>query len=217
MQGLQQTPQKEGARSSDLVIRRSKETPLKSVKEHARKSSKIAKKSLSSAFSSVSKDVSIRLTEEPIDSYRISDVFDGNHQVGESTESFTPASTPILPSSSVASTSNISTCNGSGESEDSKIGSVEAELVVNHLRQARSQVWNSSDADIGSKKLLDALIKIVIEELNASPEERDWFAELVTAKARIAFLLLVLWFLCILLAFSFTSGVRRSFDGPLPT
>ncbi|KAE9455082.1 hypothetical protein C3L33_13000, partial [Rhododendron williamsianum] len=95
---------------------------------------------------------------------------------------------------------------------------VEADMVVNHLKLARTKLMNSTDVDVSSRKLLDALIKTVIEEYDGLHEEKDQFAELVTMKRRVVFVCVVLWILVVSVIFLFRScGGRSSFGEPLPT
>ncbi|WCJ23289.1 hypothetical protein M5689_005322 [Euphorbia peplus] len=62
-------------------------------------------------------------------------------------------------------------------------GSVEVDIVSDFLKQARKQVLSSTDVDVKYKKILDAVLKIVLEECSDLPEERDFCAELVSARA----------------------------------
>lgn len=82
---------------------------------------------------------------------------------------------------------------------------VEADMVVNHLKLARTKLMNSTDVDVSSRKLLDALIKTVIEECDGLHEEKDQFAELVTMKRRVVFVCVVLWILVVSVIFLFRS------------
>ncbi|KAJ9555068.1 hypothetical protein OSB04_009682 [Centaurea solstitialis] len=56
------------------------------------------------------------------------------------------------------------------------------ESLVKHLRKSMIQVLNSADIDLQYKKLLDALVKVVIEEFCSLHEERDIVAELFSRK-----------------------------------
>jgi hypothetical protein len=91
------------------------------------------------------------------------------------------------------------------------------EIVVDILKRNRTQVLNSSDVDPQSKKILDALIEIVIEEFYNRPKERDRFAELVSIKIQIVLLFFFLWMLAMAVAFFFGSGVQHSSSKHLPT
>lgn len=98
-----------------------------------------------------------------------------------------------------------------------KKGTVEAEMVVKHLRLAQTQVLNSVGADLGSKKLLDTLIKAIIEEFYGLSEEKDWFTEVVSRKASLVLSSFVLWIFAVVAVFFFSSGTGSSFNGPPPT
>lgn len=98
-----------------------------------------------------------------------------------------------------------------------KTGSVELEIVVDILKRNRTQVLNSADVDPQSKKILDALIEIVIEEFYNRPKERDRFAELVSIKIQIVLLSFFLWMLAVAVAFFFGSAVQHSSSRHLPT
>ncbi|XP_059630456.1 uncharacterized protein LOC132273517 [Cornus florida] len=219
-----QTPQKEHL----LANRRSK-----SMSEQAKKPQKISKKCLNSVFTSVSEDVSVGSPKDSIDFSSISEVYvDG--QFGDSAESFTESVNPeISPSLETAAPSQLTPLsstitvnndeNGSvsvnrcrsAESNSVKIGSIEEEMVINHLRQARIEILNS--ANLQSKKLLDALVKVVIEEFCGLPEEKDQFSELLSTKAHLVLLSFFLWILAVVGVFFFSFGVRSSFNGLAPT
>ncbi|KAM7467180.1 hypothetical protein LguiB_014742 [Lonicera macranthoides] len=98
-----------------------------------------------------------------------------------------------------------------------KKGTVEAEMVVKYLRLAQTQVLNSVKADLRSQKLLDALIKTVIEEFYGLAEEKDWFTEVVSRKALLVLSSFVLWIFAVVAVFFFSSGTGSSFNGPPPT
>ncbi|KAJ0075955.1 hypothetical protein Patl1_34628 [Pistacia atlantica] len=95
--------------------------------------------------------------------------------------------------------------------------SLEAEVVANLLKQAQNQVSNSNDIEARSKRLLDALVKIIVEELYTVPEEKDRFNELVLTKIRIVLLLFLIWIIVMSVILFFHSGSGGYFSGPLPT
>lgn len=103
------------------------------------------------------------------------------------------------------------------ENDGSKFGSMGPEVVARFLRQARTQVLNSAGGDAKSKKLLDALVEIVIEDFHTVPEERDRIAELLSAKAIILVVCSLLWILAMAVFLVFSSGAQSTFPGPLPT
>lgn len=101
--------------------------------------------------------------------------------------------------------------------DGSNSGSLEAEIVVGVLRRARTEVSNFADMDSRSKKLLDALIEIVIQDLNTLPLQGDRFADLLSAKTRIVFLCWLLWILVLAVILFSSSGASGSSTRPLPT
>ncbi|XP_065859674.1 protein SINE3 [Euphorbia lathyris] len=197
------TPQRE-----DITSHRLKESRLKKIQ-------KVPKRSLNAAFSTVIEEVS--------------------SETGKELTEFSPSSEAsefqscVLSSSSHVSSEAFSDPNISNNSEDPidvsmkhcifhKLdGSVEVDIVSSFLHKARSQVLSSSDVDEQSKKLLDAVLKVVLDECYALPEERDFCAELVSARGRIPFLCIVLWsfIFSAILFFGLLSG--SSYNGPLPT
>lgn len=98
------------------------------------------------------------------------------------------------------------------------VSTIEAELVISHLRKATTEVLRLSGADPQSKKLLEALVEMVVGILQTVPEERDRIDELLKAKTRIVFLCLLLFLVAMALTVFFTSGPKSSFRGrPRPT
>ncbi|GMP76295.1 hypothetical protein CsSME_00033037 [Camellia sinensis var. sinensis] len=201
----------------------------KSISDHTKKSQKISKKCLDSVFTSVSEDVSFKSPKGSIEFSSLSEISE-DHQFDKSAESFISSLNPVLsPSSETVALSDltplssaiadVSVCHyRSAETKNSiDIVAVEAEMVVNHLKQARIQVMNSTSADLQCKKLLDTLIEVVIGEFNALPEEKDRFAELVLTKTPVVFLSFLLWILAVSVVFLFSSGVQSSFSEPPPT
>lgn len=101
--------------------------------------------------------------------------------------------------------------------DGSNSGSLEAEIAVGVLRRARTEVSNFADMDSRSKKLLDALIEIVIQDLNTLPPQGDQFADLLSAKTRILFLCSLLWILVLAVILFSSSGALGPSTRPLPT
>ncbi|WCJ23293.1 hypothetical protein M5689_005325 [Euphorbia peplus] len=95
--------------------------------------------------------------------------------------------------------------------------SVEAGLVSSYLQKARNEVVNSSNVDEQSKKLLDAVLKVILDECSALHEERDLHDELVSAQGRILFLCIVLWSFILSAIFFFRLLWDSSYNGPLAT
>ncbi|XVF62425.1 hypothetical protein PTKIN_Ptkin09bG0006600 [Pterospermum kingtungense] len=216
-----QTPRKDLPRSSDLVHRRSKDSPANKT------SKKIARKSLTEAFVSPIEDVLPEISEESVDFSLTSAISDATYD-DETAESFVMASCPSLSASSEALTtpseltpcSKMSTANRVEPSDFLKTASPEVEIMVNLLQQARLQALNSIDMDNNSKKVLDALIKSTIDEFYTLPQERDKLSELVSRNAYIGILCFLLCIVGIFL-FSFYflcySRVAGSFTGLRPT
>ncbi|XP_057476066.1 uncharacterized protein LOC130764041 [Actinidia eriantha] len=199
----------------------------KSIYDHTKKPQKISKKCLDSVFSLVSDDVSLEFPKDSIEFASISEISD-DHQLGESAESFIASPSPMLsPSAEPVASSNLTPLSSTitsdshfknSELKDSDdIVAVEAEMVVNHLKQAQIQVMNSASTDLRSKKLLDALINEVIEEFNVLPEEKDQFAEIVAMKTRVVLVSFLLWILVVSVIFLFRPRVQSSFPEPPPT
>lgn len=129
-----------------------------------------------------------------------------------STETFTP--------SELTPCSKISTVNRDEQIDFSKIASAEVEIVVNLIKKARLQALNSVDMENKSKKVLDELIKFIINEFYSLPQERDKIPHLVSRNAYVGFLCFLLWIVVVLL-FSFYlfyySRLACSFTGLPPT
>lgn len=108
---------------------------------------------------------------------------------------------------------------GSDDLDEASVGSVEAEIVMNSLRHALTQVLQSTDVDHQSKKLIDASMSIIVDDflVLGKPQEQDHIAELISAKSHVLSICLFLWIIVFALAFFFGSGVESSFNGPLPT
>lgn len=132
---------------------------------------------------------------------------------------------PSLSSSSVitcdkyiaASVSSSKRKNPEEVNSLNKNGSVEAEMVIKHLRDVRIQVTNSNDMD-RSKKLLEVLISSTIKELGGSPhEEKDWINELVSSNARVVILGVLLGIFAILVFVLINSEAKGIPSGPPPT
>lgn len=113
------------------------------------------------------------------------------------------------------STSN--NCFGACELDSSKFASMEAEIAVNFLRKAQSEVLNSFSAAPQYGKLMDEILNFVMEELKTLPEERDRIAQEVSTKNRMLFLCFLLWIVGVSAVIFFTSDINCSFSGPLPT
>uniref|UniRef100_A0A9I9DMT8 Uncharacterized protein n=1 Tax=Cucumis melo TaxID=3656 RepID=A0A9I9DMT8_CUCME len=71
---------------------------------------------------------------------------------------------------------------GSNDMNEASAGSLEAEIAVNSLRRALTQVLLSTDVDHQSKKLIDASMRIIVDDFLAIPQERDRIAQLISVK-----------------------------------
>ncbi|KAK6160964.1 hypothetical protein DH2020_004345 [Rehmannia glutinosa] len=198
---------------------------------------KVSKKSLSTAFKAVSEDDSTVL--EPLKEF--SEVSDDNPFV-ESAENFIALANPVdthssetvaisdLTSPSLSSFSVITSddhvavnpadTNGRNRETDffNEIKSIETELVIKHLREARIQVLKSKDVG-PSKKILDAMINIIIEEFYGGLyEENEWLDKLLSRKANMVFLSFMMGIYAILMFWFFYSDDTGFLTtGPTPT
>ncbi|KAL7220837.1 hypothetical protein ACSBR2_013683 [Camellia fascicularis] len=225
-----QTPKKEHQHSN---IRRSK-----AISEHSKKPRRISQKCLNSVFTSVSEDLiefssisEISEDNQLRESAEVNPNFTSqlnsfiaspNQVISTSLETFSPSDlTPLSSTITVGKDEVVDVSESHCRSAESKksvdIVSVEAEVVVNHLKQAQIQVMNSTNADLQSKKLLNALIEVVIEEFNALPEEKDRLSELVSTKTRVVFTIFLLWIIAVSMFLHFSSRGKSSFSEPPPT
>ncbi|KAL9673178.1 hypothetical protein QQ045_029432 [Rhodiola kirilowii] len=180
------------------------------------------KKRWSSEFASVSKD--------PLDPSPVSEVSDGVHSV-EGLEVDTTASAlseafslgELTPSSQITTDAYKALEDmganyiGCDDSIYSKIRTVEADVVVEHLKYAWIQILRSDGVDKRSKKLLGTMIKTVIEEFYGIPEDSDLLSKIVQDKTRIIIACLLLWMICTLMAVNMVCRTNIPFNGPLPT
>lgn len=102
----------------------------------------------------------------------------------------------------------------STRSNNSKMASFGVDEPGNLLITARKQVLESLDANWQSKKLLEKLIKDNIDKYSHVSEERAHSDGLISHKARVHFLYLMLGLLLVIV---FSSGLKRSYVGILPT
>ncbi|KAJ7980408.1 GPI-anchored adhesin-like protein [Quillaja saponaria] len=219
-----QTPQKKDYdRSSENANRRSKETSSKKLQ-------KITKKNLSAAFVTDFEDP-YEISKESVEFSTISEISDASHD-GNVTETFlqkecssqalllhsdlTPSSKGITQ---INKTDNLfmKNCSGSCELEGFNIASVEADIAVSYLRKASSEVLNSANSAPRYKKLLDELVKIVIQEFYTLPEKNKSSSEVLSMKTQILFLCFLMSIIGVSVVLFFSSGVRNNFSGPFPT
>ncbi|KAL6519759.1 hypothetical protein OROMI_032653 [Orobanche minor] len=101
-----------------------------------------------------------------------------------------------------------------------EIKSIETEVVIKHLREARIQVLKSKDVG-SSKKILDALINIVIEEYNGGVfglEERKGAKKFLPKNANMIFLSFMMGVYAVLMLWFFSSDAKGfNTTGPTPT
>lgn len=222
-----QTPSKKEHYSRTSSDRICKDSLLK-------KPLKNAKKSLDGAFISATQGVSPEIIKESSDLSPVSEISDANHcsqtasisvlalnpVVSASTEisslpDMTPNSNTITITDDLGSISTD--CYGVNKQCSSKIGQVEgleADIVVNLLKQARIEV---SKADVQSKKLLDALIKVVIDEFYTLTGEKDLTNCFVSMKGRVVCLCFLIWSFAVSGFLLFDLGLGSSGGGPPPT
>ncbi|XP_050947864.1 uncharacterized protein LOC103497781 [Cucumis melo] len=197
----------------------------------SRKPQKIAK-CLTASFSSLSEDKIHSISKEnssPIsvvsDVNQISDI-DSSFLQGVNPEFSACCDTSLFPDlspSSVVSFDNelldkVSVdFSGSNDMNEASAGSLEAEIAVNSLRRALTQVLLSTDVDHQSKKLIDASMRIIVDDFLAIPQERDRIAQLISVKNYVLSMCVFLWIIVLAIAFFVGSGVKSSFTGPLPT
>ncbi|KAL1539170.1 hypothetical protein AAHA92_27826 [Salvia divinorum] len=203
------------------------------VLESPKEFSETAKKSLNPVLKALSEDDSV--LESPKEFSEASN----DSSLTESAENFLPSVhsaepqssesvdvsdlTSTLSSSSVAATpyKHLSTETASTkkpEVDSLKIGgSVEAELVIKHLREARIQVLKSKD--IGpAKSVVEALISITIEEVCGGVHEEDeWLDKLISSKFDLFFLICMMLVCSLLMVWFINWNWNGSFTGPTPT
>ncbi|KAI4334994.1 hypothetical protein L6164_013684 [Bauhinia variegata] len=192
----------------------------------------ITKKALNATF-----EDSSETSRESLDFSAISEISDANHKddfakvtdcLSSNPKSFSleDASSETLLSSDLAPSSKDTTGKSSNTSVNrfdayvlyaSAANSDEAEIAVNFLRKAQSEILNSANAAPQYQKLLNEMMKIVIQELCTLPKERDHSAELLSRKKQVLFLSLLIWIIGVSLVIFFISDVSRAFKGPLPT
>ncbi|VFQ76244.1 unnamed protein product [Cuscuta campestris] len=221
-----QTPQKDPSGSAN---RRSKSIP-----DQSKKHPKNAKKSLKSEFDTLLEGAALSESpKESADFSLISEVVD-DFQFSESTETFvfplhSEASTPSensflhdLTSVSSGVSSDIYTASTASstylcQSAEEKTP-MEAEIAIKHLRQAQFQFTKSVDIGLQSKRLVDAMVEVVVQEVCGSTREKNWSNSFILKKM---FLLVSLIFPLVILAVLFTSldtsSATQPFLGPLPT
>ncbi|KAH7858820.1 hypothetical protein Vadar_028393 [Vaccinium darrowii] len=202
----------------------------KAISRHTKQTQNFSKKSLNSVFMSVSEDA---LLESPTNSIKFFPISEVYNQLSDSAEScigspdplISPSSNadlaPLLPNVTAENKQKagdiINHINSTELKNCAGIVSVEVEMVVHHLKQAQIRLMSSANSDLQTKKLLDTLIGLVIEEFTALPEEKDQFSELVSLKTRVVYTSFFLWILVVCLVLLFSFRVQSSFNEPPPT
>ncbi|KAL7119663.1 hypothetical protein ACP275_02G076200 [Erythranthe tilingii] len=122
--------------------------------------------------------------------------------------------TSLSPSSEITSDKHILTnardtkLGDAQIDSDHKIESYEAEVVIKHLREARIQVMKSKDLG-PSKKLLDAMIKTVIQEFYGGLyEDKEWLDKLLSSKGNLVSLIFMMGIFSVLVFWFFNSGTK---------
>lgn len=97
--------------------------------------------------------------------------------------------------------------------------SIEVDVVVNLLKQARDQVLSSNDVSDTSKKLLDASVETSMRELCALPDEGDVINALLSKKIRIVVVCFVVWLIAVttIMIFQRSEAQSSSSFNPSPT
>ncbi|XP_057546397.1 uncharacterized protein LOC130825275 [Amaranthus tricolor] len=198
-------------RSKEIFNRRHKDSPSsKSFSEQPKKNQKIAKRNLNGEFASIYEDFPAEpAIESPILS-TITDVSSDSNHNGESLDrsgSSVIAENQLIVLSEEASrlsdcttTSKIATINAesvnlsfdSHKSFDLK-GSVEVDVIVNLLKQARNEVVGSNGVSPSSMKLLDALVEATVRDLHTFPDRGDAIDAVLSNKLRIVVICFVVW------------------------
>ncbi|KAL5714856.1 hypothetical protein ACHQM5_016761 [Ranunculus cassubicifolius] len=98
-------------------------------------------------------------------------------------------------------------------------GDFEVQLIVDLLQQARLQISNAATVDNPYKKIIDAVIKTVVEDCHGSAEGRKPQSELelVWLKVRIGLFCCFMWIILVLVILRYKTGPETDYLGPPPT
>ena len=115
-----------------------------------------------------------------------------------------------------------SDCFGACELHRCKFVSLEAEIAVNFLRNAKPDILNSVNASAPQyRKLMDEIIEYVVQShdvhADTLPEDRDLFEQVLSAKNQMLLLFVFIWIIGVALVIFFTSDSRSPYHGPMPT
>ncbi|CAI9771108.1 unnamed protein product [Fraxinus pennsylvanica] len=212
----------------------------KSNSDLNKKPQKFTRKNLNHVFKAVSEEdhSAFQFPKELIES--VSEVSDHN-PFNESAENFlvnpvaTPSSktetvalTDLTPSPSsllstitydkhIANNASKNKCVNPEVNYVKNMESIEVDIVIQHLKDARVQVMNSSDVN-HSKKLLDALINVVIEDFYGGLyEEKDWLNKFVSSKVHVVSLSILFGILAFSVFLFSNSGAKGLHNGLTPT
>ena len=136
----------------------------------------------------------------------------------ESTPLSSIATAEMTPLSSPITAEAVTICVPShyGATTD-EMNLLKVEGMVKNLRESMFQVLHSADIEPRSKKVLDALVKMDIEEFYSLHEERNIVVELFSKKIRIVLLCFVLGMLAVSAGLFVFSDVQGYDHGPPPT
>lgn len=97
----------------------------------------------------------------------------------------------------------------------------EAELAVKYLREAQRQLFDARTIDLQCKRILDALINVIVKEFFDMPqeeeEEEEGYKEVTQRRTYLAFISILLLVLVISVVIICFSSSRHTFTGPTPT
>ncbi|CAI9289915.1 unnamed protein product [Lactuca saligna] len=130
--------------------------------------------------------------------------------------SITTVETTPFSSSITAEASPVHVSSGDGSTTQDQTDSFKLEFLVKHLRESMFEVLHSADIDPQYKKLLDSLVKMVIEEFFSLHEERDMVIHLFSRRIKITMLSFVLCIIAVSSGFFLLSD-GSSYNGPSPT
>ncbi|KAJ0663057.1 hypothetical protein HanLR1_Chr13g0476891 [Helianthus annuus] len=125
--------------------------------------------------------------------------------------------TPLSSITTVETTPSSSTTAAVHGSIIAETKSVKPEILAKYLKESMFQVLHSSDIDTNHKKLLDALVKMVIEQFCTSHEDRGSVVGLFSKKVKLVLLSYLLVMLLGSAGFFLLSDVQSCYHGPPPT
>ncbi|CAN0855342.1 hypothetical protein LINGRAHAP2_LOCUS6181 [Linum grandiflorum] len=210
------TPLKHLSRASDAANRLSKESH-----SQPKKHQKIAKRSLVGEFTTISEDASSEITEDLSCFSEILEA-DDNDELIKNSLVLSPAlssTSEVAPSSHVPLRIEVNsvTYDGTNGLVGPDIRLLEADHIVNLLRKVQSEAPESVNANNRYKKILEELVRVILDEYCALPEETDWLMKLLSWKRGVVFLCFLTWsfVVCMLMLVSFDPGCG-GYDCRLP-